>query len=98
MPRKFIIEGEDLKLGIVEYHKELAIDKKNVNGGGWFYIDKDHTFILFYFTSMDFGSVSFDQIKKVKESMNFRLGLEEFEWRFSSHEFISDAVKDYKVI
>lgn len=62
---KFIIEDGALILGKVKYHKELALDKEKVKGGGW-WIREEDTFI-FHGDSTDFGRASVDDIKKAIE-------------------------------
>lgn len=71
---KFIIEnnpklGYCLIIGKVKYHKELALDEKNIVGGGWWIlkVEEKETFI-FYGESHDYGIAKFDDIKKCFEN------------------------------
>jgi hypothetical protein len=67
---KFIIEGENLIMAKCTYHKELATDKEQVKGGGWFrYDDKKEAFILGG-SSYDFGYAKIEDIKKCIEDGN----------------------------
>lgn len=61
---KFIIEGDELILGKVTYHKQLATDVKNVKGGGWFSLKNDNKTIQFFGDSQDFGKATLEDIKK----------------------------------
>jgi hypothetical protein len=58
---KFIIEDGNLIIGKVEYHRDLATDKKNVRGGGLFRV-KNNSFI-FYSTSYEFGEATLTDIR-----------------------------------
>lgn len=61
---KFIIEGDELILGKVTYHKQLATDVKNVKGGGWWSFNEDKTEITFFGKSEDFGYATLEDIRK----------------------------------
>ena len=63
---KFIIEDGKLIISKCTYHKQLACDTRKVVGGGWFIFDLVKRMFIFdgNSTSEDFGSVSFEQIKK----------------------------------
>jgi len=60
---KFIIEGENLIISKVQYHKHIVDNKNNVKGGGWFKWSTDKNMIIFYGESHDFGAASFEDIK-----------------------------------
>lgn len=65
---KFIIEGDDLVLGKVTYHKELANDVSQVRGGGMFEYDPDtNTFTLFG-ESSQFGPADLDDVRRCVEN------------------------------
>lgn len=65
---KFIIEGDDLILGKVTYHKELANDISQVRGGGMFEYDAStNTFTLFG-ESSQFGRADLDDVKRCVEN------------------------------
>lgn len=59
---KFIIENDNLILGKVKYHKQLATDPEKVIGGGWFRWNDDKSKIIFHGTSQDFGKANLDVI------------------------------------
>lgn len=64
---KFIIEGDALIIQKATYHKDIATDRKQVRGGGWFrYSDKTNTF-TFFDQSEDFGPARYEDIKKCVE-------------------------------
>lgn len=58
---KFIVEGDNLIIAKVTFHKDLVIDKDQVKGGGWWKRDGD-IFIL-HGSSFDFGSAKVEDIK-----------------------------------
>lgn len=67
---KFIIEDGALIIGNVKFHKELALDKDKVKGGGWWY-QNENTF-TFHGDSTDFGRASVEDIKKaIKDNRVF---------------------------
>lgn len=63
--QKFIIEDGNLIIAKCTYHKQLAINKNNVIGGGWWRRaeNQPNDFIL-YGSSDDFGKAEFEDIKK----------------------------------
>lgn len=65
---KFIIENGNLVLGRVTYHRELVVNKYNVNGGGWYRIPKEELdgllIIIFSDSSEDFGAARLEDIKE----------------------------------
>jgi len=61
---KFIIENDELILGKVTYHKELATDVKNVKGGGWWFFNNSKNHFQFFGDSQDFGRVKIEDIRK----------------------------------
>jgi hypothetical protein len=58
MHKKFIIYDGDVRLGHVDFHKELGPDKSLIKGGGWWHYDKENDVIYLYSSSMDFGRVT----------------------------------------
>ena len=61
---KFIVEDDCLILAKCTYHKQLARDKENVVGGGWFEYDSENNVFILSKTSGDFGKAKFEDIKK----------------------------------
>ncbi len=61
---KFIIEGENLILMKVTYHKDIAINIENVKGGGWFIYKQDTNSFIFSGDSHDFGAAKLEDIKE----------------------------------
>ena len=64
MKQKFIIQDNELKIGRVETHMELASGNGKVLGGGWWYYDIPTDIMYLYGTSYDFGPVSASQSKE----------------------------------
>ncbi len=60
---KYIIEDGKLVIGKVTFHKELAMDKSKVKGGGWFRFDSETNTFTFSGDSHDFGKASFEDVK-----------------------------------
>ena len=67
---KFIIEGENLILMKVSYHREIVSDKEKVKGGGWYRYDSNTNTFTFYGDSYDFGAAKMEDIKKCIENKN----------------------------
>ena len=65
---KFIIEDGALIISKCTYHKDIAENKDNVIGGGWFDYRHDDKVFQFYGKSEDFGPVSIEDIKKCIEA------------------------------
>ena len=59
---KFIIEGNNLILSKVTYHRDIVTEKEKVKGGGWFKFEDDC--FTFYGTSDEFGSVNVEDVKR----------------------------------
>lgn len=75
MAKKFVINNGDLILGQVEYHKELLKGReiKKTSGGGFWHVDDTRNYfnertIIFYGTSVDFGSVTREQFNSSSKS------------------------------
>lgn len=67
---KFIIEGGNLILMKVVFHKEIATDYVKVKGGGMFKFNKsDNTFILSG-ESYDFGKAKIEDIRVCIQNKN----------------------------
>jgi hypothetical protein len=62
---KFIVEGDALIIGRVTYHRELADKHEEVLGGGMYNLDYENKTFTLFGSSQDFGSVSFETLKKV---------------------------------
>ena len=64
---KYIIVGNQFRMGWVELHWELAAqEKKSIKGGGyWCFLDEEKTELLLYGFSFDFGHVTKDQLTEV---------------------------------
>ena len=58
MAKKWIIEDGELKLGNVDFHFQLASNRQNVKGGGFWWYDEEKGKMFFYGISTDFGQVS----------------------------------------
>lgn len=90
---KFIIQDNEMRLGRVELHEELA-DKNGgeVIGGGRWFANRDY--ILFYHKSYDYGTVT----PKDLETCYMRASIGNLEVRFSEEENFEKAKLNYIVI
>lgn len=101
---KFIIEGDRLVLGKVEYHEDLADNKYNVKGGGWFYYDREKDLFILYGKSIQFGPAKIeDIINAVKNGFVDSPSLKEIynNEKFAYHwkaENLVEAIENYIVI
>jgi len=73
MSDKFIIfkrNGVDcsgMRLGMVEFHKDLLSCNETCLGGGFFDIDRDNNVLYLYDKSYDFGYPQFENLKYISE-------------------------------
>lgn len=67
---KFIIEGSSLIMAKCTYHKQLATNKDDIKGGGWFRFDADKKEFILGGSSHDFGPVDIEDLKKCIETDN----------------------------
>ena len=65
---KFIVESDELIIGKCTFHKELAENKDNVKGGGWFNYDHSKKTFTFFGESHDFGKAEIEDIKEAIEN------------------------------
>jgi len=96
---KFIIETDDelgdcLIIGKCTYHRELAIIKENVKGGGWYkYNNETNTFTL-YGESEDFGPAEIEDIQNVINNDNVYTNPYLSHPITKKHKFIYDAYSE----
>jgi len=65
---RFIIEGNILIMAKCDFHKNLATNKDNVKGGGFFRYDSDKDAFILSGTSHDFGRAELKDIKACIDS------------------------------
>jgi len=65
MAKKFVINDGDLIIGHVELHEDLVkgMDRNKTIGGGYWYFDREKNIVYFYGKSLDFGTVSEDELR-----------------------------------
>ena len=99
MARKFIIQDNTLKLGNVDMHYELKNKEGDIKviGGGYWYLDKDKTTIYLYGKSIDFGKVTIEDLKEVKENGIYSPFLESLEWKWLDSNKIDDLFFSNKI-
>lgn len=93
--KKFIIQDNQLRLGNVEFHRDLRNPTGSIpTGGGFYYIRGNENKVIFYGSSVDFGNVTEKDLITVRESGNFPLHLENFDWFFSRESMLFEILKD----
>lgn len=70
---KWIIQGNNFRLAMVELHMEMKTGVEPVKGGGYFHLDQELKEIYLYGQSVDFGQVSKEE---VLQSLDWPLRLE----------------------
>lgn len=94
MHKKFIIYDGSIRLGHVDFHKELGPDKSLIKGGGWWHWDKENNIMYLYSSSMDFGYVDRNLLIDAIENGMMRPSLEETRFFHSFKESLSDVKED----
>tara|TARA_R110000796_G_scaffold118353_4_gene231979 strand:- start:3454 stop:3753 length:300 start_codon:yes stop_codon:yes gene_type:complete len=87
---KFIIESENLIMAKCTYHKQLAKNKEQVKGGGWFRYDEDKKAFILGGSSYDFSYAKVEDIKKCIED-NKVYGNVRLTRNMSNHKFMYDT-------
>lgn len=100
--RKFIIYNNEIRMGVVEYHKELLpknYDKSLIKGGGRWEWNKElfGDKIFFFGKSHDFGYAKKDDFFAAWDNSLISPSLESAEVYFSEHEYLSDVLKYFNV-
>ncbi|GAH42714.1 unnamed protein product [marine sediment metagenome] len=96
MARKFIIQDDTLRLGNVEMHKELQNEQSGnrIIGGGYWYIDNERTTLYLYGKSIDFGKVTIEDLKCIKELQLSTPSIEKLEWKWFDSDLITDVLEN----
>ncbi len=63
MARKFILNNGFIKLGNVQYHKDLAKDHATTKGGGMWDLDEENNILYLWGASSDYGPADPEDIK-----------------------------------
>jgi hypothetical protein len=100
--RKFIINDNELILGVVQLHEDLLGKSrergKTIGGGRWEWNrDKYGDRIFFYGKSFDFGSVTKEQLMSAWDNSYKSARIENCEICFSIFETIEEVLKEYNV-
>lgn len=99
MYKKFIIygcphAGDHIRLGHVDFHKELGPDKSLIKGGGWWYFDKEKDIMYLYSSSQDFGYVKREDLINAIENGMLSLRHKNTKFFHSFADFLDDAMID----
>jgi len=91
---KFIIQDGKIRMGKVEYHRDLA--NKNGSkpiGGGKYFINKQYKRIYFYDQSAEFGPVQIKELCKAKESLP---QFADYQWYYNQHYSLTETLNSSK--
>ena len=96
MAKKFIIQDNTLRLGNVDMHHELKNkqSESRIIGGGYWYLDKEKHTLYLYGKSIDFGKVTIEDLKEVKQNGVYSIFLETMKWKWFDSGDLMD-VKEY---
>ena len=94
MHKKFIIYDGSIRLGHVDFHKELGPDKTLIKGGGWWHWDKENNIMYLYSSSADFGYVKIEDLIDAIHNGLMRPSLEKTKFFHSYFSFLEDAMTD----
>ena len=94
---KWIINDNNLVMGIVGFHKDLLSDHKNKTiGGGLWYMDRRNKKLYLYSKSQDFGQCVSGDIYKMLDEGLINPSLNGYSLYFSTCDSIADAIlKDH---
>lgn len=91
MAQKFIIENNDLKVGNVERHFELAKNKCDVKGGGYWHIDRENKTLWMYGKSIDFGRCKKEHFANVRSDGMCAPSLLHLDWKFAETDSLQEC-------
>lgn len=94
MHKKFIIYDGSIRIGHVDFHKELGPDKSLIKGGGWWHWDRENNIMYLYSSSQDFGYVTRENLIDAIQNGMMRPSLEKTKFFHSFSDFIDDAMID----
>lgn len=94
MHKKFIIYDGSIRLGHVDFHKELAPEKTLIKGGGWWSYDKDNDIMYLYSESMDFGFVTREDLINAIHTGMLRPSFDNTRFFHSFKTSLGDAMVD----
>ena len=97
--RKFIIYGDELIMGVVEYHRDLLpkkYDKEKILGGGrWEWIPHNYPNKVFFFgNSMEYGKATKEQLLIAWENTLISPSIENCEIIFSELNSFGDVLEE----
>lgn len=100
--RKFVIYDGQIRMGVVELHRELLpekFDRALVQGGGrWEYDPKNYGNKAFFFgKSFDFGPCKKDDFFAAWDNSYISPALENAEIYFSDYEYISQVLEQFQI-
>ena len=93
MANKWIIQGDDLRVGQVDFHRELAGKEGEIKSGGYWHFDKDNDILFLYGKSVDFGKCSIEDIQNAK--LNGYAGrIQDITWKVSFDENLYECINN----
>lgn len=93
---KFIITDNQIRLGHVAFHKDLANKDAKIDGGGLFHIDNDWKTLRLYGESHDFGPVTEQQVVAALPNSWRLRPLVGYKVLFSTQTTLEKALQDFK--
>lgn len=93
MPQKFIINNDNLILGNVDHHVDLAKNHTTTKGGGWWHIDSENKKIYLYSKSLQFKHAKFADVLSAVNYGKLPEYLKDYEFYFSHADSLQDAMR-----
>jgi len=87
---KFIINNNEIIVGFVEFHIDLARNHELTIGGGWWYLDRKNNILYLYGDSQEFGKVTIDDVISAKKPVN----MEAYPIAFSNSNLLYNVLKN----
>jgi len=99
MNKKYIIYDNELRMGHVDYHKELFSklrgDESKVKGGGWWHMNREKGVIYLYSSSEDFGKAQLEDVKRAIET-GYLKGFDKlFKYAYSTSDSLGEAMENH---
>lgn len=96
---KWIINDNDLVMGIVEFHKDLLKDHKDKTiGGGLWHMDRRNKKLYLYGKSHDYGQCKVEDIYNMLEEGLIPLSIDNYSLYFSTSENLKEAIETNEFI
>lgn len=101
MENKYIILGDHLQFGVVDFHTDLITSiytRADVRGGGRWYQDVKEKYILLYSLSSDFGFAAVADLKEALLKTTFSPGWQGVNIYWSNAHRLDEAINEKQII